>query len=120
MWWVHTCTHAKPPRHLAYSIAKRAEGLVLSSWYFVVPAPCRISTGLSWFVKELNKFWVACGGASFLALTRRETPPFSSLEIILAFLSDNVTLQIDGVLYLRILDPYKVWPGLVGKEALCF
>lgn len=27
-------------------------------------------------------------------------------------LPDNVTLQIDGVLYLRVMDPYKVLPNL--------
>lgn len=29
-----------------------------------------------------------------------------------SFPADNVTLQIDGVLYLRVMDPYKV-PSLL-------
>lgn len=33
---------------------------------------------------------------------------------------DNVTLQIDGVLYLRIMDPYKVSPTCFIQLLSCF
>lgn len=33
-----------------------------------------------------------------------------------SLLADNVTLQIDGVLYLRVMDPYKV-PSLLRRHS---
>lgn len=32
----------------------------------------------------------------------------TSVKRVCSLLTDNVTLQIDGVLYLRVMDPYKV------------
>lgn len=36
----------------------------------------------------------------------------SANRMCCSFPADNVTLQIDGVLYLRVMDPYKV-PSLL-------
>ena len=35
---------------------------------------------------------------------------------LLLFLTDNVTLNIDGVLYLRIINPYKASYGVEDAE----
>jgi hypothetical protein len=36
-----------------------------------------------------------------------------------AITADNVALQIDGVLYLRVLDPYKVTFNLIARSKNC-
>ncbi|KFW71632.1 hypothetical protein AS28_12835, partial [Pygoscelis adeliae] len=92
------------------------------------PAPCRLNSGLpmnigvlfvpqqeAWVVERMGKFHrILEPGLNFLIpLLDRIRYVQSLKEIVInvpeqsAVTLDNVTLQIDGVLYLRVMDPYK-------------
>nr|XP_054507861.1 stomatin-like protein 2, mitochondrial isoform X3 [Agelaius phoeniceus] len=94
----------------------------------LAPAPCRWNSGLpmnigvlfvpqqeAWVVERMGKFHrILEPGLNFLIpLLDRIRYVQSLKEIVInvpeqsAVTLDNVTLQIDGVLYLRVMDPYK-------------
>lgn len=56
----------------------------------------------------MRKSWSEIGGLIFLLFSPAPVP------------IDNVTLQIDGVLYLRIMDPYKVSSPWFIQLLSCF
>ncbi|NWR41364.1 STML2 protein, partial [Regulus satrapa] len=108
---------------------KRAAGLA--------PAPCRRNSGLpmnigvlfvpqqeAWVVERMGKFHrILEPGLNFLIpLLDRIRYVQSLKEIVInvpeqsAVTLDNVTLQIDGVLYLRVMDPYKASYGVEDPE----
>ncbi|NXU51239.1 STML2 protein, partial [Turnix velox] len=108
---------------------KRSAGLA--------PAPCRWSSGLpmnigvlfvpqqeAWVVERMGKFHrILEPGLNFLIpLLDRIRYVQSLKEIVInvpeqsAVTLDNVTLQIDGVLYLRVMDPYKASYGVEDPE----
>ncbi|NWZ64681.1 STML2 protein, partial [Acrocephalus arundinaceus] len=103
----------------------------------LVPAPCRWSSGLpmnigvlfvpqqeAWVVERMGKFHrILEPGLNFLIpLLDRIRYVQSLKEIVInvpeqsAVTLDNVTLQIDGVLYLRVMDPYKASYGVEDPE----
>ncbi|NXO69885.1 STML2 protein, partial [Phainopepla nitens] len=101
------------------------------------PAPCRWNSGLpvnigvlfvpqqeAWVVERMGKFHrILEPGLNFLIpLLDRIRYVQSLKEIVInvpeqsAVTLDNVTLQIDGVLYLRVMDPYKASYGVEDPE----
>ncbi|NXJ70018.1 STML2 protein, partial [Rostratula benghalensis] len=104
---------------------------------WLAPAPCRWSSGLpvnigvlfvpqqeAWVVERMGKFHrILEPGLNFLIpLLDRIRYVQSLKEIVInvpeqsAVTLDNVTLQIDGVLYLRVMDPYKASYGVEDPE----
>ncbi|XP_074994126.1 stomatin-like protein 2, mitochondrial isoform X2 [Calonectris borealis] len=107
-------------------LLQRSQQLKRSAW--LAPAPCRLNSGLpmnigvlfvpqqeAWVVERMGKFHrILEPGLNFLIpLLDRIRYVQSLKEIVInvpeqsAVTLDNVTLQIDGVLYLRVMDPYK-------------
>ncbi|NWY46198.1 STML2 protein, partial [Sylvia atricapilla] len=103
----------------------------------LAPAPCRWNSGLpmnigvlfvpqqeAWVVERMGKFHrILEPGLNFLIpLLDRIRYVQSLKEIVInvpeqsAVTLDNVTLQIDGVLYLRVMDPYKASYGVEDPE----
>ncbi|KFQ98293.1 hypothetical protein Y956_08193, partial [Nipponia nippon] len=101
------------------------------------PAPHRLNSGLpvhigvlfvpqqeAWVVERMGKFHrILEPGLNFLIpLLDRIRYVQSLKEIVInvpeqsAVTLDNVTLQIDGVLYLRVMDPYKASYGVEDPE----
>ncbi|NWT01084.1 STML2 protein, partial [Mionectes macconnelli] len=101
------------------------------------PAPCRWNSGLpvnigvlfvpqqeAWVVERMGKFHrILEPGLNFLIPFLDRIRYVQSLkEIVInvpeqsAVTLDNVTLQIDGVLYLRVMDPYKASYGVEDPE----
>ncbi|NWU48207.1 STML2 protein, partial [Dromas ardeola] len=114
---------------------QRSQQLKRSAW--LAPAPCRLSSGLpvnigvlfvpqqeAWVVERMGKFHrILEPGLNFLIpLLDRIRYVQSLKEIVInvpeqsAVTLDNVTLQIDGVLYLRVMDPYKASYGVEDPE----
>ncbi|NXK17105.1 STML2 protein, partial [Arenaria interpres] len=114
---------------------QRSQQLKHSAW--LAPAPCRLSSGLpvnigvlfvqqqeAWVVERMGKFHrILEPGLNFLIpLLDRIRYVQSLKEIVInvpeqsAVTLDNVTLQIDGVLYLRVMDPYKASYGVEDPE----
>ncbi|NWH81258.1 STML2 protein, partial [Piaya cayana] len=106
-----------------------------SAW--LAPAPQRLNSGLpvnigvlfvpqqeAWVVERMGKFHrILEPGLNFLIpLLDRIRYVQSLKEIVInvpeqsAVTLDNVTLQIDGVLYLRVMDPYKASYGVEDPE----
>ncbi|NWH30927.1 STML2 protein, partial [Chloropsis hardwickii] len=104
---------------------------------WLAPAPCRWNSGLpmnigvlfvpqqeAWVVERMGKFHrILEPGLNFLIpLLDRIRYVQSLKEIVInvpeqsAVTLDNVTLQIDGVLYLRVMDPYKASYGVEDPE----
>ncbi|NXB76591.1 STML2 protein, partial [Donacobius atricapilla] len=103
----------------------------------LAPVPCRWNSGLpmnigvlfvpqqeAWVVERMGKFHrILEPGLNFLIpLLDRIRYVQSLKEIVInvpeqsAVTLDNVTLQIDGVLYLRVMDPYKASYGVEDPE----
>ncbi|XP_063177231.1 stomatin-like protein 2, mitochondrial [Chroicocephalus ridibundus] len=116
-------------------LLQRSQQLKRSAW--LAPAPCRLSSGLpvnigvlfvpqqeAWVVERMGKFHrILEPGLNFLIpLLDRIRYVQSLKEIVInvpeqsAVTLDNVTLQIDGVLYLRVMDPYKASYGVEDPE----
>ncbi|KAF1418588.1 Stomatin-like protein 2, mitochondrial, partial [Spheniscus humboldti] len=114
---------------------QRSQQLKRSAW--LAPAPCRLNSGLpmnigvlfvpqqeAWVVERMGKFHrILEPGLNFLIpLLDRIRYVQSLKEIVInvpeqsAVTLDNVTLQIDGVLYLRVMDPYKASYGVEDPE----
>ncbi|NWH66707.1 STML2 protein, partial [Geococcyx californianus] len=106
-----------------------------SAW--LAPVPQRLNSGLpvnigvlfvpqqeAWVVERMGKFHrILEPGLNFLIpLLDRIRYVQSLKEIVInvpeqsAVTLDNVTLQIDGVLYLRVMDPYKASYGVEDPE----
>ncbi|NXX93966.1 STML2 protein, partial [Centropus bengalensis] len=106
-----------------------------STW--LAPAPHRLNSSLpvnigvlfvpqqeAWVVERMGKFHrILEPGLNFLIpLLDRIRYVQSLKEIVInvpeqsAVTLDNVTLQIDGVLYLRVMDPYKASYGVEDPE----
>ncbi|NWU71121.1 STML2 protein, partial [Pterocles burchelli] len=104
---------------------------------WLAPAPHRLNSGLpmnigvlfvpqqeAWVVERMGKFHrILEPGLNFLIpLLDRIRYVQSLKEIVInvpeqsAVTLDNVTLQIDGVLYLRVMDPYKASYGVEDPE----
>ncbi|NWQ95144.1 STML2 protein, partial [Burhinus bistriatus] len=113
----------------------RSQQLKRAAW--LASAPCRLSSGLpmnigvlfvpqqeAWVVERMGKFHrILEPGLNFLIpLLDRIRYVQSLKEIVInvpeqsAVTLDNVTLQIDGVLYLRVMDPYKASYGVEDPE----
>ncbi|XP_076217824.1 stomatin-like protein 2, mitochondrial [Aptenodytes patagonicus] len=116
-------------------LLQRSQQLKHSAW--LAPAPCRLNSGLpmnigvlfvpqqeAWVVERMGKFHrILEPGLNFLIpLLDRIRYVQSLKEIVInvpeqsAVTLDNVTLQIDGVLYLRVMDPYKASYGVEDPE----
>ncbi|OPJ75423.1 stomatin-like protein 2, mitochondrial [Patagioenas fasciata monilis] len=112
-----------------------SQQLKRSAW--LAPAPHRLTSGLpmnigvlfvpqqeAWVVERMGKFHrILEPGLNFLIpLLDRIRYVQSLKEIVInvpeqsAVTLDNVTLQIDGVLYLRVMDPYKASYGVEDPE----
>ncbi|NXU79388.1 STML2 protein, partial [Oreotrochilus melanogaster] len=112
-----------------------SQQLKRSAW--LSPAPRRWNSGLpmnvgvlfvpqqeAWVVERMGKFHrILEPGLNFLIpLLDRIRYVQSLKEIVInvpeqsAVTLDNVTLQIDGVLYLRVIDPYKASYGVEDPE----
>ncbi|NXK45562.1 STML2 protein, partial [Chauna torquata] len=119
----------------AFSFPQRAQQLKCSAW--LAPAPQRLNSGLpvnigvlfvpqqeAWVVERMGRFHrILEPGLNFLIpLLDRIRYVQSLKEIVInvpeqsAVTLDNVTLQIDGVLYLRVMDPYKASYGVEDPE----
>lgn len=78
----------------------------------------------AWVVERMGKFYQICEpGLNFLIPVIDRVKYVQSLKEIAidipkqsAVTSDNVTLAIDGVLYLRVIDPYKASYGVEDPE----
>ncbi|NWR65472.1 STML2 protein, partial [Bucorvus abyssinicus] len=109
----------------------------LNHTVWLAPAPRRLNSGLpvnigvlfvpqqeAWVVERMGKFHrILEPGLNFLIpLLDRIRYVQSLKEIVInvpeqsAVTLDNVTLQIDGVLYLRVMDPYKASYGVEDPE----
>ncbi|XP_065513645.1 stomatin-like protein 2, mitochondrial [Caloenas nicobarica] len=116
-------------------LLQRSQQLKRSAW--LAPAPHRLTSGLpmnigvlfvpqqeAWVVERMGKFHrILEPGLNFLIpLLDRIRYVQSLKEIVInvpeqsAVTLDNVTLQIDGVLYLRVMDPYKASYGVEDPE----
>ncbi|NXW11055.1 STML2 protein, partial [Fregetta grallaria] len=114
---------------------QRSQQLKRSAW--LAPAPHCLNSGLpmnigvlfvpqqeAWVVERMGKFHrILEPGLNFLIpLLDRIRYVQSLKEIVInvpeqsAVTLDNVTLQIDGVLYLRVMDPYKASYGVEDPE----
>ncbi|NXR12624.1 STML2 protein, partial [Semnornis frantzii] len=114
---------------------QRSQQLKRSAW--LAQAPHRLNSGLpmnigvlfvpqqeAWVVERMGKFHrILEPGLNFLIpLLDRIRYVQSLKEIVInvpeqsAVTLDNVTLQIDGVLYLRVMDPYKASYGVEDPE----
>ncbi|NXY34198.1 STML2 protein, partial [Pomatorhinus ruficollis] len=119
------------------SISFRQHSQQLKRVAQLAPAPCRWNSGLpmnigvlfvpqqeAWVVERMGKFHrILEPGLNFLIpLLDRIRYVQSLKEIVInvpeqsAVTLDNVTLQIDGVLYLRVMDPYKASYGVEDPE----
>ncbi|NXX15832.1 STML2 protein, partial [Podargus strigoides] len=119
----------------SFSFLQRSQQLKHSAW--LAPAPHRLNSGLpmnigvlfvpqqeAWVVERMGKFHrILEPGLNFLIpLLDRIRYVQSLKEIVInvpeqsAVTLDNVTLQIDGVLYLRVMDPYKASYGVEDPE----
>ncbi|NXV55973.1 STML2 protein, partial [Molothrus ater] len=117
------------------SFPQHSQQLKRAAW--LAPAPCRWNSGLpmnigvlfvpqqeAWVVERMGKFHrILEPGLNFLIpLLDRIRYVQSLKEIVInvpeqsAVTLDNVTLQIDGVLYLRVMDPYKASYGVEDPE----
>ncbi|NXE55436.1 STML2 protein, partial [Casuarius casuarius] len=117
------------------SSPQRSQQLKHAAW--LAPAPQRWNSGLpvnigvlfvpqqeAWVVERMGKFHrILEPGLNFLIpLLDRIRYVQSLKEIVInvpeqsAVTLDNVTLQIDGVLYLRVMDPYKASYGVEDPE----
>ncbi|NXN09973.1 STML2 protein, partial [Indicator maculatus] len=113
----------------------RSQQMKRSAW--LAQAPHRLNSGLpvnigvlfvpqqeAWVVERMGKFHrILEPGLNFLIpLLDRIRYVQSLKEIVInvpeqsAVTLDNVTLQIDGVLYLRVMDPYKASYGVEDPE----
>ncbi|NXS63672.1 STML2 protein, partial [Brachypteracias leptosomus] len=120
---------------LSFSLPQRSQQLKHSAW--LAPAPHRWNSSLpvnigvlfvpqqeAWVVERMGKFHrILEPGLNFLIpLLDRIRYVQSLKEIVInvpeqsAVTLDNVTLQIDGVLYLRVMDPYKASYGVEDPE----
>nr|XP_013808298.1 PREDICTED: stomatin-like protein 2, mitochondrial isoform X2 [Apteryx mantelli mantelli] len=125
-----SCPRGHNPRPLTCS-----QQLKHAAW--LAPAPQRWNSGLpvnigvlfvpqqeAWVVERMGKFHrILEPGLNFLIpLLDRIRYVQSLKEIVInvpeqsAVTLDNVTLQIDGVLYLRVMDPYKASYGVEDPE----
>ncbi|NXS43348.1 STML2 protein, partial [Balaeniceps rex] len=125
---------SRPPSR-SFSFLQRSQQLKRSAW--LAPAPCRLNSSLpmnigvlfvpqqeAWVVERMGKFHrILEPGLNFLIpLLDRIRYVQSLKEIVInvpeqsAVTLDNVTLQIDGVLYLRVMDPYKASYGVEDPE----
>ncbi|NXK82534.1 STML2 protein, partial [Amazona guildingii] len=114
---------------------QRSHQLKHAAW--LAPAPHRLNSSLpvnigvlfvpqqeAWVVERMGKFHrILEPGLNFLIpLLDRIRYVQSLKEIVInvpeqsAVTLDNVTLQIDGVLYLRVMDPYKASYGVEDPE----
>ncbi|NWX15702.1 STML2 protein, partial [Aegotheles bennettii] len=119
----------------SFSFLQRSQQLKRSAW--LAPVPSRLNSGLpmnigvlfvpqqeAWVVERMGKFHrILEPGLNFLIpLLDRIRYVQSLKEIVInvpeqsAVTLDNVTLQIDGVLYLRVIDPYKASYGVEDPE----
>ncbi|NXX52701.1 STML2 protein, partial [Scopus umbretta] len=119
----------------SFSFLQRSQQLKRSAW--LTPAPRCLNSGLpvnigvlfvpqqeAWVVERMGKFHrILEPGLNFLIpLLDRIRYVQSLKEIVInvpeqsAVTLDNVTLQIDGVLYLRVMDPYKASYGVEDPE----
>ncbi|NXP72817.1 STML2 protein, partial [Ramphastos sulfuratus] len=118
-----------------FSFFQRSQQLKRSAW--LAQTPHRLNSGLpmnigvlfvpqqeAWVVERMGKFHrILEPGLNFLIpLLDRIRYVQSLKEIVInvpeqsAVTLDNVTLQIDGVLYLRVMDPYKASYGVEDPE----
>ncbi|XP_071586342.1 stomatin-like protein 2, mitochondrial [Heliangelus exortis] len=118
-----------------FGLLQLSQQLKRSAW--LSPAPRRWNSGLpmnvgvlfvpqqeAWVVERMGKFHrILEPGLNFLIpLLDRIRYVQSLKEIVInvpeqsAVTLDNVTLQIDGVLYLRVIDPYKASYGVEDPE----
>ncbi|XP_057269638.1 stomatin-like protein 2, mitochondrial [Pezoporus wallicus] len=116
-------------------LLQRSHQLKRAAW--LAPAPHRLNSSLpmnigvlfvpqqeAWVVERMGKFHrILEPGLNFLIpLLDRIRYVQSLKEIVInvpeqsAVTLDNVTLQIDGVLYLRVMDPYKASYGVEDPE----
>uniref|UniRef100_A0A672VAX7 Stomatin-like protein 2, mitochondrial n=1 Tax=Strigops habroptila TaxID=2489341 RepID=A0A672VAX7_STRHB len=116
-------------------LLQRSQQLKRAAW--LAPAPRRLNSSLpvnigvlfvpqqeAWVVERMGKFHrILEPGLNFLIpLLDRIRYVQSLKEIVInvpeqsAVTLDNVTLQIDGVLYLRVMDPYKASYGVEDPE----
>ncbi|KAM6033874.1 stomatin-like protein 2, mitochondrial [Chlamydotis macqueenii] len=116
-------------------LLQRSQQLKRPAWLAL--APHRLNSGLpvnigvlfvpqqeAWVVERMGKFHrILDPGLNFLIpLLDRIRYVQSLKEIVInvpeqsAVTLDNVTLQIDGVLYLRVMDPYKASYGVEDPE----
>ncbi|NWW62643.1 STML2 protein, partial [Ifrita kowaldi] len=121
--------------NLLHLLPQHSQQLKRAAW--LAPAPCRWNSGLpmnigvlfvpqqeAWVVERMGKFHrILEPGLNFLIpLLDRIRYVQSLKEIVInvpeqsAVTLDNVTLQIDGVLYLRVMDPYKASYGVEDPE----
>ncbi|NXG37925.1 STML2 protein, partial [Dromaius novaehollandiae] len=129
--WAHSC------RSSSYSSSSLQCSQQLKRAAWLAPAPQRWNSGLpvnigvlfvpqqeAWVVERMGKFHrILEPGLNFLIpLLDRIRYVQSLKEIVInvpeqsAVTLDNVTLQIDGVLYLRVMDPYKASYGVEDPE----
>ncbi|KAF1407149.1 Stomatin-like protein 2, mitochondrial, partial [Spheniscus magellanicus] len=119
----------------SFSFLQCSQQLKHSAW--LAPAPHRLNSGLpvnigvlfvpqqeAWVVERMGKFHrILEPGLNFLIPLLDRIHYVQSLkEIVInvpqqsAVTLDNVTLQIDGVLYLWVMDPYKASYGVEDPE----
>ncbi|XP_025925001.1 stomatin-like protein 2, mitochondrial isoform X2 [Apteryx mantelli] len=126
---------ARAGREAGRGLLQCSQQLKHAAW--LAPAPQRWNSGLpvnigvlfvpqqeAWVVERMGKFHrILEPGLNFLIpLLDRIRYVQSLKEIVInvpeqsAVTLDNVTLQIDGVLYLRVMDPYKASYGVEDPE----
>jgi len=110
-----------------FSGALCAQGRQPSRWKHSTPlntAVLFVPQQEAWVVERMGKFYrVLDPGINFLIPIVDKVKYVQSLKEIAidipqqsAISSDNVTINIDGVLYLRIMDPYKASYGVEDPE----